>query len=325
MVGLHGFPGPKGPNGDLGLKGFLGPKGPMGTLGFTGPVGPEGMMGPMGKPGPKGPKGSSGEMGPQGPQGSPGPRGPPGAPGPTRQIYDDSTLYSLSDSNTALRTESFQNTEMSLPDQNSEILKTLRYLSSVIESIKKPLGTRENPVRVCKDLLDCHHTLKDGWFWIDPNLGCTSDAFEVFCNFTAGGQTCLHPLASNKMVFGVGKVQMKFLHLLSTEASHSITLHCLSDPPYDTTDNFSSSGPIPKENTRLRFRGWNKQMFEKDTLLEPHVLQDECKIQDGSWHQSRFFFHTQDSRQLPIVDIQEFPTSQPNSQQHIEIGPVCFL
>lgn len=38
-----------------------------------------------------------------------------------------------------------------------------------------------------------------GWFWIDPNLGCTSDAIKVFCNFTAGGQTCLHPLASNKV------------------------------------------------------------------------------------------------------------------------------
>lgn len=49
------------------------------------------------------------------------------------------------------------------------------------------------------------------------------------------------------------------------------------------------------------------------------------QIQDGSWHQSRFFFHTQDSRQLPIVDIQEFPTSQPDSQRHIEIDPVCFL
>lgn len=59
-------------------------------------------------------------------------------------------------------TQSFLNTEMSLPDQNMEILKTLRYLSSVIESIKKPLGTRENPARVCKDLLDCHHKLKDG-------------------------------------------------------------------------------------------------------------------------------------------------------------------
>ncbi len=126
---------------------------------------------------------------------------------PQRQIYDDSAVYGLSDSNAALRTEvrhwypqsvdglngwlvgwmaeklkfcfslivgivefdsvlcliqSFQNTEMSLPDQNTEILKTLRYLSSVIESIKKPLGTRENPARVCKDLLDCHHKLKDG-------------------------------------------------------------------------------------------------------------------------------------------------------------------
>ncbi|XP_053178988.1 collagen alpha-1(XXIV) chain [Scomber japonicus] len=203
MVGLQGFPGPKGPNGDFGLKGFLGPKGPMGTLGFNGPVGPEGMMGPMGKPGPKGPTGSSGEMGPQGPQGSPGPSGPPGAPGPSRQIYDDSTFYSLSDSNAALRTESFQNTEMSLPDQNSEILKTLRYLSSVIESIKSPLGTRENPARVCKDLLDCHHKPNDDWFWVDPNLGCTSDAFEVFCNFTAGGQTCLHPLATNKVTLAL--------------------------------------------------------------------------------------------------------------------------
>uniref|UniRef100_A0A3P8SZD4 Fibrillar collagen NC1 domain-containing protein n=1 Tax=Amphiprion percula TaxID=161767 RepID=A0A3P8SZD4_AMPPE len=115
---------------------------------------------------------------------------------------------------------------------------------------------------------------------------------------------------------------MKFLHLLSTEASQSITLHCLSDPPYG---GFSSTGPSHRENTRLRFRGWNKQISEKDTLLEPHVLQDECKIQDGSWHQSRFVFHTQDSRQLPIVDIQDLPTGQLNSQQHIEISPVCFL
>lgn len=59
-------------------------------------------------------------------------------------------------------TKSFQNSEITLADQNTEILKTLRYLSSVIESIKKPLGTKENPARVCKDLLDCQHKLKDG-------------------------------------------------------------------------------------------------------------------------------------------------------------------
>ncbi|TKS74238.1 Collagen alpha-1(XXIV) chain [Collichthys lucidus] len=309
-VGLPGPPGERGPfgqkgepglPGDRGTSGIKGMEGAMGDQGRTGDQGPKGQPGEPGDvgivglhgfPGPAGPNGDLGFRGFPGPKGPMGTLGPPGAPGPT----------------------SFQNTEMSLPDQNTEILKTLHYLSGVIESIKKPLGTRENPARVCKDLLDCHYKLKDGWFWVDPNLGCTSDAFKVFCNFTAGGQTCLHPVSSNKMVFGVGKVQMKFLHLLSTEASHSITLHCLNDPPYGTTDSFGSARSTVQENTTLQFRGWNKQMFEKDSLLEPHVLQDECKIQDGSWHQSRFFFHTQDSRQLPIVDVQEFPPSQPNTQ-----------
>lgn len=49
------------------------------------------------------------------------------------------------------------------------------------------------------------------------------------------------------------------------------------------------------------------------------------QIQDGSWHESHFFFHTQDSRQLPIVDIQTFPAPRPSSQRHIEISPVCFF
>lgn len=143
------------------------------------------------------------------------------------------------------------------------------------------------------------------WFWVDPNVGCTSDAIKVFCNFTAGGQTCLHPLATNKvnkkmaqivfiyksiiqfklvfvflffrlfypqMVFGVGQVQMKFLHLLSTEASHSITLHCLNDPPDVRENSVTSAETTHKQNTTLWFRGW------KDTILEPHVLQDECKV-----------------------------------------------
>ena len=80
------------------------------------------------------------------------------------------------------------------------------------------------------------------------------------------------------MVFGVGKVQMKFLHLLSTEASQSIAVHCFNEPPYSTADSFSAGGPIPQEDPPLKFRGWSGQMFEADTLLEPHVLQDECMV-----------------------------------------------
>lgn len=168
---------------------------------------------------------------------------------------------------------------------------------------------------------------------------------------------------------------MKFLHLLSTEASQSILLHCLNEPPHEPPDSVSSSGSGPHHNTTLRFRAWNK----KDTLLEPHVLRDDCKVmsqaqswcvkfymkpeypdvttcfisclsfyfslelfpsawlhksnyfsllfqmQDGSWHESHFFFHTQDSRQLPIVDIQTFLAPWPRTQRHLEISPVCFF
>lgn len=104
-----------------------------------------------------------------------------------------------------------------------------------------------------------------------------------------------------QMVFGGGKVQMKFLHLLSTEASHSITLHCLNDP-YGTTNSFSSAGSVPQENITLRFRGWNKQMFEKDTLLEPHVLQDDCKVRrkTENWLSS-CFSKTKQMWQLNVV------------------------
>lgn len=32
-----------------------------------------------------------------------------------------------------------------------------------------------------------------GEYWIDPNQGCNKDSIKVFCNFTADGETCLHP------------------------------------------------------------------------------------------------------------------------------------
>lgn len=88
----------------------------------------------------------------------------------------------------------------------------------------------------------------------------------------------LSVLFSLQMVFGIGKVQMKFLHLLSSEASQSIGLHCRRDHSNSTADGFNSPGLKPTESSNLQFRGWNNQMFETDTLLEPYVLKDECKV-----------------------------------------------
>lgn len=88
-----------------------------------------------------------------------------------------------------------------------------------LERIRKPVGTRDNPVRTCKDLFYGHPQFKDGecnrirsnlkererereqsctasfsgWYWIDPNLGMSDDAVYVFCNITAQGETCVFP------------------------------------------------------------------------------------------------------------------------------------
>lgn len=58
--------------------------------------------------------------------------------------------------------QSYQNTEVTLIDHSAEIFKTLAYLSSLLSSMKSPLGTRDNPARICKDLLSCEYKLSDG-------------------------------------------------------------------------------------------------------------------------------------------------------------------
>lgn len=68
---------------------------------------------------------------------------------------------------------------------------------------------------------------------------------------------------------------MNFLHLLSSEATHIITIHCLNTPLWTSAQSSGSGLPIG-------FKGWNGQIFEENTLLEPKVLSDDCKVSDGT-------------------------------------------
>lgn len=125
----------------------------------------------------------------------------------------------------------FQNMDLPLLDQGTGIFQTLQHLSTLIQSLKNPLGNRENPARICRDLYNCERRMNDGEesfqtlvdlyaqtrcflvkssalplfsslsgaYWIDPNLGCTADTIKVTCNFTGGGQTCLKPITASKV------------------------------------------------------------------------------------------------------------------------------
>lgn len=223
------------------------------------------------------------------------------------------------DSNGAARAEGYISTDLLLMKQGGEIFKTLHYLSTLIDSIKNPLGTRENPARICKDLMNCEHKMADGTYWVDPNCGCSSDTIEVTCNFTHRGQTCLRPITTSKLDFDVGRVQMNFLHLLSSEAVQHVTIHCMNMSVWQEGHHGHVS------QNAVRFKAWNGQIFEAKGQFQPEVSLDDCRLQDGQWHHTQFTFQTQDPNQLPIVGIFNLPPPSAGMDFHLEVGPVCFL
>lgn len=106
-------------------------------------------------------------------------------------------------------------------DGMEEIFGSLNSLKLEIEQMKHPLGTQANPARTCKDLQLCHPDFPDGEYWIDPNQGCSRDSFKVYCNFTAGGESCIFP---DKKSEGVSLGDRKHTHT----HTHSATATCCS-------------------------------------------------------------------------------------------------
>ena len=51
---------------------------------------------------------------------------------------------------------------------------------------------RWQPAQSCEHILNVNVTSPNGFYWIDPNQGCSSDAILVHCNFTSS-ETCLYP------------------------------------------------------------------------------------------------------------------------------------
>lgn len=197
MIGLIGPPGEQGEKGDRGLPGPQGSSGPKGEQGITGPSGPIGPPGPPGLPGPPGPKGAKGSSGPTGPKGEAGHPGPPGPPGPPGEVIQPLPIQA---SRTRRNIDASQMLDdgdgenyMDYADGMEEIFGSLNSLKLEIEQMKRPLGTQQNPARTCKDLQLCHPDFPDGEYWVDPNQGCSRDSFKVYCNFTAGGATCVFP------------------------------------------------------------------------------------------------------------------------------------
>ena len=56
----------------------------------------------------------------------------------------------------------------------------------------RPGMTKLFPAQDCEQVRQESFEAVSGEFWVDPNLGCSSDAILVFCNFTSN-ETCIFP------------------------------------------------------------------------------------------------------------------------------------
>ncbi|TRZ04437.1 hypothetical protein DNTS_016090 [Danionella cerebrum] len=380
LIGLIGPPGEAGEKGDRGLQGPQGLGGGKGDAGQIGSPGPFGPPGPPGIPGTQGQKGSKGSMGPAGQKGEPGMIGPPGAPGPAGDIIQSLPIQS---SKKSRRSPDTQGDEAAgTVDYGTEgmedVFGSLNTLKQDIERMKFPLGTQDNPARTCKDLQLSQPDFPDGeternkaelknknetkselrhvfviagYYWIDPNMGCIGDAFKVYCNFTAGGETCIYPDKKSSGVrisnwpkespgswfseFKRGKilsyvdveessissVQMTFLKLLSSSARQNFTYICHQSVAwYDAkADNYDKA---------LRFLGSNDEEIYFLRLHGGHEYVQQIKntseLKQG-YSKSVMELNTPRIDQVPIIDVMFNDFGESSQRFGFEVGPVCFF
>ncbi|KPP63570.1 hypothetical protein Z043_118163 [Scleropages formosus] len=245
------------------------------------------------------------------------------------------------------------NTSASFP-ADPGVQATLKALSSQIESMRSPDGSKNHPARTCEDLKQCYPLKKSGEYWIDPNQGSAEDAIKVFCNMDTG-ETCISanptsiprktwwssssPVGNKPIWFGLNMnggtqftygnkeqapnsvtVQMTFVRLLSKEASQTITFHCKNSVAYkDENAGNLKKAIILKAANDLELKAEGNSRFRYT------VTEDGCSQATGTWGKTVFEYRTQKTARLPIVDIAPMDIGQADQEFGMDIGPVCFV
>lgn len=87
---------------------------------------------------------------------------------------------------------------------------------------------------------------------------------------------CLTAASPPQVEFAISRVQMNFLHLLSSEVTQQITIHCLNMTVWQ-----EGTRQRPARQA-VRFRAWNGQIFEAGGQFRPEVSMDGCKVSLGA-------------------------------------------
>ena len=200
----------------------------------------------------------------------------------------------------------------------------------------------------------CSHALS-GFYWVDPNLGCSVDSILIYCNFSSGF-ACIFPnttrltvawqpgssdppwfslvtghkvsaLALPYMVVGthpfpwlqvdypILPVQLNLLRLASSDAVQRVAYHFT----LSQLEKFRGH-----TDTRLLFKGTNGRTLERRGTVA---------LASSSSSSTQFHLETSTSDansqqieidDLPVIDFSLSLSSLAVEDLRVEIGPVCF-
>lgn len=197
-------------------------------------------------------------------------------------------------------------------------------------------GTKDNPATTCRELSLIQPHLRDGLYYIDPNHGCPFDALRVFCNFTAGGLTCVSPVQSkisgmwlsadrSKKWFSeldrgfkfeyrdLNVVQLRFLRLHSNSATQSISLTC--PKKHSPTSKHKDTA-----KRVLRLRGDSNEEIHPSHVI---ISQHGCEVTAQVRVLGNSEIHGGDVQLLPIRDV--LLQGGGEGDAGIILGHLCFL
>ncbi|KAG9354484.1 hypothetical protein JZ751_001194 [Albula glossodonta] len=215
-------------------------------------------------------------------------------------------------------------------------------IRSVLDSLQQDLrlfldppdGTKEHPATTCLELWLCRPNFTNGLYYIDPNQGSPADSLLAYCDFTAGGRTCIYPNQAEVPMKswlkdsgtensfhwltthggfqfeypGATVVQLRFLKLNSRFASQNITYSC------------QSGHQLGQEEREVKFLA--------DTRRQSYLgMLRDCEatgVIHSAKRQSIFQFDSEDLDLLPLRDLAVFGSSNFTQEFGFTVGPVCF-
>jgi len=348
LRGPQGEVGEQGPTGDEGFGGPKGETGPVGLPGGRGPYGKEGAIGEPGDAGPVGIKGYTGQRGRRGDRGLDGPRGPPGppgVPGPRSNPFDPAILAKLLEGypegekvTDPFRVGYHQTYYRAIVEKTKDkdmlnMFDLLDALEAKVDAETKPDGSRSFPALSCRDIQMCFPESKSGDYWVDPNGGSRSDAFQVHCDFTGTVTTCIKPSTvfdkkewtneknsefkwigkdveeeTSEVMYSPSVSQWKTLRLSHRSAQQNVTYLCKNSP--------AEIKLMSSNNNELHASA------AKGNRL--NIIENQCNIRDGQWRRAVFAFSSPNVDKLPIRDIAVAGSTEGEGSFSMELGSVCF-